>query len=101
MDLREHAVGIAEVLDHVLEQDLVEALVLERPGQDVEVVDDVRVGVRRAVDAHRAGMLLGSAAHVQQLTCAHGMQVELRRIGESMQQVHARRNGSLPRHDAG
>ena len=68
MELGEDGVGIAEVLDHVLEQDLVEARVLERPRHGVQVVDDVGIGVGRPVDAHRARVLLGSAADVEQLT---------------------------------
>ncbi len=45
MQFGEDGIGIPEMLEHVLEQDLVEARVLEWPRHVIEVVDDVGVGV--------------------------------------------------------
>ncbi len=39
-------IGSRDVLDHVLKQDLIEAVVLDRVGEGVEVVHDVRVRIR-------------------------------------------------------
>jgi hypothetical protein len=78
------------VLQHVLEQDLIEARVLQRPGSGVQVVDDVGVGLRRQVDPHGAGMLLGAAADIQGPTTLRWPQIELRRIGQTIEQAHVR-----------
>jgi hypothetical protein len=81
MQLAENRVEVAEVLDHVLEEELVEARVLERPGDLVLVMHDIRGGVTRHVHPDRAGVLPCAAAHVQDAPWARGAEIELRRVG--------------------
>jgi hypothetical protein len=87
MQLAHDYVGLADVLDDVLKQDLVEAVVLQRIRNDVEVMNDVGVSIRVQVDANGAGILLCAAAQVQDPARTAGA----KRVVES-----EHRNGTLP-----
>ena len=74
------------MLDDVLHDDLIEALILERVGELVQVVDDVGVGLWRDIEADRAAPLRRSASDVQHRAGPHD-EVELVRIRETVQQT--------------
>ncbi len=61
---------VADVLDHVDHADLVEQVVAEGIRRTIQVADHVRRGVRIAIDADRAGVLVAPASYVQDF---HGL----------------------------
>jgi hypothetical protein len=79
MELLEHPYGLPHMLDDVLHHDLIEARILERVRELVEVVDDVRLRIRGDVDANRARDLRRAAADVQDPS-RPGSEIELVRI---------------------
>ncbi len=81
MDLLHLLEWLGDVLNHVLQQNLIEQLVLIPPWPNVEAVDDVCVCVGRDVDANRAGNLAVTAAEIKNRARTLQPKVELRRVG--------------------
>jgi hypothetical protein len=82
MQLLEDPNGLGDVLDHILEQNLIEAVVGDRVREDIEVVNYVRIGAGRDVEPDRSRRLCRAAPHVEDFSEPLGGEIETVRIGE-------------------
>ena len=70
------------MLDHVLQEDYVEPVVLQGVGKRLEVVNQVGIGFRRCVDTQGARPFLGAASEVQHPPVLGRTKLELLRVLE-------------------
>ena len=56
---------VLNVLDHILREDLVKAIVLDWVWKDVQVVDDVGLRIRRNIEANGPCYLRGAASDIE------------------------------------